>query len=119
MHVTLATKTIDLAGYRRIKINPANFFELFGLEKRGTVTPTLDGGAVPFDAGAVYAGKTMTIRAAEPDEDVYIFFRHLCEYYTEIILHCYEGSFTVFPEKAFYQGSYPNLKITVISKRSS
>lgn len=65
--------------------------------RRGSVTPTLDGGVAHYDAGYSPADVTFTATVVYPPLWLLQGMRYLVAHYTQLIIGCESGCFRVVP----------------------
>ena len=82
--IALLAPEFDLAGSLALPNAAVN--NPFNVIRRGSVTPTLDGGSVVYDTGASISDVTVTARVRGYTQQTAESLRYLCSYYPELIL---------------------------------
>lgn len=89
--VGISTFEFNLNGARKMRVDPASYDQLNSGFRRATRTPTLDGGAVVYDAGYAVADKTLSLRIIARDTYTGAWIAYICKTYN-LVRICVKGA---------------------------
>ena len=90
--IGLSTPTYDPAGAIILPMRPANTWQG---GRRGSVTATLDGGAVAYDTGSDLSDRTITATLKRPTRRQLDYLRYLSAFYSQLQLTTETGAYLV------------------------
>lgn len=111
--ISISATTFDITG--TVLLPRAWVKNPYNVQRRGSVTATLDGGVSVYDTGYSDSDQTFSVSIKTPSKELLIALKYLIAYYAQLTMCCETGCYLVVASFSV-TGEILNLQLRVITR---